>query len=77
MDSVIFSTAFRLPLGPIQIPVQWVPAVLSVDVKRPAKLTRLLYIVPSLRMRGFVPPVLQYVFMLWYLANHMGIFTLL
>jgi hypothetical protein len=34
------------------------------------KLTTHLHLVPRSRMRGAIPPFLQYVFMAWYLVKH-------
>jgi hypothetical protein len=33
----LFTTASRTDLGPIQPPIQWVPAALSLEVKRPER----------------------------------------
>jgi hypothetical protein len=43
----LFTTASRTSLGPTQPPIQWVPGVLSLGVKRPGvKLTTHLHLVP-------------------------------
>jgi len=39
------------------------------------KLTTYLHLVPRLKMRGAIPPLLQYVFILWYLVKHKDNFT--
>jgi hypothetical protein len=33
----LFTTASRPPLGPTQLPIQWVPGALSLGVKRPGR----------------------------------------
>jgi hypothetical protein len=38
---------------------------------RDVKMTTHLHLVPRLRMRGDIPPFPQYVFMAWFLVNHM------
>jgi hypothetical protein len=36
-EDFLFSTASRPTLGPTQPPIQWVPEVLSLEVKRPGR----------------------------------------
>jgi len=48
-----------------QPPIQRVPGALSLEVKRPKRETDHLHLAPSLRMRGAIPPLPQYVFMPW------------
>jgi hypothetical protein len=33
----LFTTAFRMGLGPTQPPIQWIPGALSLEVKRPGR----------------------------------------
>jgi hypothetical protein len=50
-----FSTSLRPALGPTQTPIQWVPGILSLGVKRSGrKLTTHLQLVPRSRKRGSV-----------------------
>jgi hypothetical protein len=68
----LFTTVSKTALGPTQSPIQWVSGALSLgDVI----LTTHLHIVPKSRMRGAIPPLSQYVFMLWCLAKHRDNFT--
>jgi hypothetical protein len=61
-----FAIASRLALRPTQSPVQWVQGALSPGVYRVGtKLTAHINVVPRLRMRGAIPPLLQYVFLAW------------
>jgi len=56
----LFAAASRPVLGPTQPPIQCLPETLSPGVKRPGReLTIYLRVVPRLRMRGAVPPLLQ------------------
>jgi hypothetical protein len=57
----LFTTASRQALRPIQPPIQCVPRAFSLEVK----LTTDLHLVPRSRIRGAIPPFLQYAFMAW------------
>jgi hypothetical protein len=49
-----------------QPPIQWVPGVLSLGVKRPAReADHSLHLVPMSRMSGAIPPLPQCAFMAW------------
>jgi len=49
---------------------------LSSGVKRPGvELTPHLHLVPKLRLRGAIPPLLQYVFMAWCLVKYRIVFV--
>jgi hypothetical protein len=37
LETFLFSTASRTDLGPIQLPIQWVPGALSLGVKWPGR----------------------------------------
>jgi len=50
-----FPHAFKPSQGPTQLPFQWVPGALSLRVKRQDHL----YLLPSLRTRGAIPPLSQ------------------
>jgi hypothetical protein len=72
----LFTTTFRVPLGPTQSPIQWVPEALSLGVnRRGVELTTHLHLVPRSRIRGAIPPLPQYVFMAWCLVKHRDNFT--
>jgi hypothetical protein len=63
---IFLITASRMALGLTQHPIQWVPGVLSLGVKRlGVVLTTYLNLVPRSRMRGAIPPLPQYAFMAW------------
>jgi len=69
-------TTSKPALRPIEPPIQWIPGALSSVVERPGRETD--YSFPSstgLRMRGAIPPLLQYV-MVWCLIKHRGQFYL-
>jgi hypothetical protein len=57
-DVFLVTTASRPAQGPIQSPIQWVTWTV---------LPPHLHLVQRLRMRGAILPLLQYVFMEWYL----------
>jgi hypothetical protein len=60
----LFASASRPALGST-------PPTHSPRVKRPGRaLTTYLHLLQRLRMRGAIPPLPQYFFMAWYLANH-------
>jgi hypothetical protein len=67
----LFSTASRTALGPTQPPIQWVPWVLFLGVKRPGREAD--HSPPSsaeVKMCGCMPPLPQYAFMAWCLVKH-------
>jgi hypothetical protein len=53
---VLFTTASRTALGPIQALIQWVPGSLSLGVKRPEREAIRLHLVPR-SVRGATPPL--------------------
>jgi len=62
----LLTTVPRPTLGPTQLPIQWVPGALFLGVKLPGvKLTTHLHLVPTSRIRGAIPLLLQYAFMVW------------
>jgi hypothetical protein len=70
------TTAFRPAVGPIKPRIQWVRGALSLGVKWwGVKLTTHLHLVPRPRMRGAIPPLTQYVLMVWCLVKHRDNFT--
>jgi hypothetical protein len=73
LENFLFATAS----GPA-LDIQWAPGILSPGGKsgRSVKLTTHLQLVPRLKMRGFIPPHRQYVFMVWCLVKHRDNFTL-
>jgi len=72
----LFSTAFRLALGPTQPPIQWVSGAHTLGVKLMGrKLTAHLHPVPRLRLHGAVHPLLRYIFVVWCLVKHRDNFT--
>jgi hypothetical protein len=74
-----FTTASRPAVGPTQPPIQWVPGALSLGIKQPRREADHSH--PSSadvkRMRGAIPALLQYVFMVWCLVKHRDNFTFL
>jgi hypothetical protein len=74
--SFLFTTLSRTALGPTQPPIQWVPGALSLVINRPGhEAGRSPQPSSEKRMRGATPPLLQYVFMAWYLVTHRDKFT--
>jgi hypothetical protein len=69
MVFILFSIAFRPNVDPIQPPIQWVPGALNLGVKRLGRAADHLHLVPSIRTRGAIPPLLQYVFLAWYITK--------
>jgi hypothetical protein len=72
----LFTTASRTALGPTQPPIQWVPAALSLGVKRPGREAD--HSPPSsIEVKECVELYLhsQYVFMTWCLVKHRNNFT--
>jgi hypothetical protein len=63
MGFFLFDTASRPALGPTQPPIRSVPGVLTPEVKRPGRETDHRHLVLRLRIRGALPPLSQYVFM--------------
>jgi hypothetical protein len=58
----LLTTASRPALGSTQSPIQWVPRVLSLEVKRTGREADQL---PRSRMLGAIPPFPQYAPMAW------------
>jgi len=59
----LFTTVSRPALGPTEPPIQWAPVALSLGVKRlEREADPHLHLVPRSRMRGAIPPLLQYTF---------------
>jgi len=59
-QGLLLATKSVLVLGPTQLPIQRVPAVLSPGVGgRDVKLTSWLHLVPKLRVRGAISPLLH------------------
>jgi hypothetical protein len=72
----LFTTASRTALGPTQPPIQWVPGVLSVGVKRPGREAD--HSPPSsaeVKNAWRYTSTPQYVFMMWCLVKHRDNFT--
>jgi len=54
----LFAAMYRPILGPTQPSIQWVPEVLSLEIKRPdVKLTLYLHLALRLWMLGAIPPL--------------------
>jgi hypothetical protein len=73
----LFTTASRTALGPTQPPIQWVPGILSLGVKRPGREAG--YSLPSsaeVKNAWSYTSSLQYVFMAWCLVKQRNNFTL-
>jgi hypothetical protein len=71
MGFFLFATASESAMGPTQRPIQWVPRVLSLGLKRPEREAE--HSPPSsadVKVRGAILPLPQYVFMVWYLFKH-------
>jgi hypothetical protein len=68
----LLTTVHRMALGPNQPCIQWVVRALSLGIKQ---LGHEADLVLRSRMRGAVPPLLQYVFMAWSLVKHRDYFT--
>jgi hypothetical protein len=72
----LFTTASRTTVGPTHPPIELVPGVLSMDVKRPGHEAD--YKPPSsaeVKNAWSYNSIPQYVFMEWYLVKHRGKFT--
>jgi hypothetical protein len=70
-DFFLFATASRLVLGSTQCPIQWILGGFYPMVKTAGtmKLTVCLHVVLRLQTCGAIPPVSQYVFMVWCLVK--------
>jgi hypothetical protein len=71
MIGCLFAMASTLALGPSLPPIQLILGVLSPGIKRlGVRLTIHLHLVLKIKMRGAMPPLLQYMFMARYLVKH-------
>jgi hypothetical protein len=71
----LFITVSRTAPGPTQSPIQRVPGVLSLRVKRPGREADHIHLVPRLRMCGAIPPLPQYISLARCLVKHTDNFT--
>jgi hypothetical protein len=63
---LLFTTMSQPDLVPTQPPIQWVPGLFHWGQGSCGmKLTTHLHLAPKSRMRGAIPPVIQYAFMAW------------
>jgi hypothetical protein len=78
-SKLLFNTAFRSALGPIQPPIQRVPGALSLGIKRPGREAdhSSQSSVPKSKMHRAIPPFTQYASMAWCSVKekHRDIFT--
>jgi hypothetical protein len=65
LEFFFLTTASRPPLGPIQLPIQWIPEALSPGLKRPGREDD-----NSLHLGATPPPPPPYVFTTWCLIKH-------
>jgi hypothetical protein len=66
LGTFLFTTVFRLALGPTEPPLQWLQGALSLGIKRPGREAD--YSPPfSAEVKNVwsIPPLPQYVFMAW------------
>jgi hypothetical protein len=76
LGTSLFTTASRPALGPTQLPIQWVPGVLSLGVKRPRREAD--HSLPSsaeVKNAWSYTSTPQYVLMAWCLVKHRDNFT--
>jgi hypothetical protein len=72
----LFTTASRTALGPTQPPIQWVPGVLSLGVKRPwREADHSPTSSAEVKNEWSCTSIPQYVFMAWCLVKHGDNFT--
>jgi hypothetical protein len=67
----LLNPVYRRALGPTQPHIQWAPGAPSPGVKRSGCEDHF-HLVPRSRMRGAVPPLPQYTFMVWCSVNAWG-----
>jgi len=66
----------RKTLGPTQPPIKWLPGALFMVVKQLGhEADSYLYLCQGQRMSGAIPPLPQYVFMMWCLVKYRDNFT--
>jgi hypothetical protein len=53
------TTVYKLALGPTHRPIQWVPVVLPLELKRNGREAKHVHLVPRVRMSGGVTPLLH------------------
>jgi hypothetical protein len=70
-----FDTVSRPALGPTQPPIQWIPAALSLEVKRREREADHSHLVPKSKNKWSYTSIPQYVLMAWYLVKHRDNFT--
>jgi hypothetical protein len=71
LEIFLFTTVSRMAMGLTQPPIQWV-----LGVKWPGReADHSPHLVPRSRMCGAIPPLLQYIFMVWGLVKHRDNFT--
>jgi hypothetical protein len=61
----LFTTVFRMALRPTQPPIQWVPGVLSLGVKRPGHEADHSHIVPRSKNEWNYTSIPRYAFKAW------------
>jgi hypothetical protein len=65
LGNFLFATASRPALGPTQPPIQWVPGILSLRVKRPGREAHYSHLVPKSKNEWSYTSTPQYAFMVW------------